>query len=167
MTALRPVEKAERSLSHYTEKPFVFDPTRAYKQERVTFKPHGLWLSVDGDDGWPEWCRSENYAVEALAHRTEFRIVEGANILRLSTPEAVLSLGDRYPTGPEGYLRGWVDWEPIIAQYDGVLADPYMWSLRFELKAIWYSTWDCASGCFWNLNAVTVVDPAASEVSDD
>lgn len=143
------------TLSHYTAEPFVFDPTRTYEQRRLTFKPTGLWLSVDGDDGWPEWCRSENYAVEALEHRTEFRIVEGANILRLSTPEAVLSLADRYPD-----LRGWVDWEPIIAQYDGVLADPYMWSLRWE--ASWYSTWDCASGCFWSLGAVEPVAVAVA-----
>lgn len=139
-------------LAHYTDAPLVFDPERTYEQVRSTFKPCGFWLTIDGDDGWKAWCESESFGLSSLAHRTEFRIREDANIVHLATASDVAQFTAMYPARGIG---GWVDWAQVVDRYDGVLITPYLWALRFDIS--WYSTWDCSSGCFWNLDAIELV----------
>ena len=146
-------------LAHYTAEPLVFDAQRTYAQHHPTFKPHGLWLTIDGEDGWRAWCEYESFHPESLAHRTEFRLRENANILHLESHRDVLHFTAKY-ADKLTRLRGWVDWSRVVDQYDGVLIAPYLWSARMAIETTWYSTWDCASGCFWNLDAIELV-PAA------
>lgn len=35
--------------------------------------------------------------------------------------------------------------------YDGA---PYQWECRLDRDTFWYYSWDCASACIWNLQAV-------------
>lgn len=144
-------------LAHYTDTPLAFDPNRTYEQSRPTFKPTGFWLSVDGDDGWKAWCESELFRLSSLEYRAEFRIREEANVLRLATAADVHEFSERYRDAGFG---GWVDWTPVIEQYDGILITPYLWALRFD--ETWYSTWDCSSGCFWNLDAIELASVAVA-----
>ncbi len=141
-------------LAHYTEAPLVFDAQRTYEQTRPTFKPNGFWLTLDGEDGWKAWCESESFALGSLANRTEFRIRDDANIVRLSTASDVAQFTALYAARG---MTGWVDWAQVIDRYDGVLITPYLWSARMAFETLWYSTWDCASGCFWNLDAIELV----------
>lgn len=143
-------------LAHYSRVALDFDPARTYEQLRPTFKPSGLWLTVDGEDGWKEWCESEQFGLDRLAHRTVFLLRSEANVLRLTTPAEVAEFSTLYA---DPARRGWVGWSPVVARYDGVLITPYLWASRMALESVWYSTWDCASGCFWNLDAV---EPVAS-----
>lgn len=141
-------------LAHYTAEPLVFDPERTYEQNRPTFKPRGFWLTTDGEDGWKAWCESESFALDSLAHCTEFRIREGANVVRLESHADVVQFTAMYAARG---IRGWVDWSLVVDRYDGVLITPYLWSARMAIETIWYSPWDCASGCFWNLDAIELV----------
>lgn len=148
-------------LTHFTAAPFTFDPNRVYQQRRPTFKPEGLWLSVDGEHGWKEWCEGEQWGIDGLSYETPFQIREGANVLRLSTLDEIRALPKRFPL-KETYLDGWVDWKPVIEQYDGILVTPYVWEARYDIATSWYYPWDCASGCFWNLASV---EPLAKAVA--
>jgi hypothetical protein len=46
----------------------------------------------------------------------------------------------------------YIDWEMVCGEYDGIIISPFCWERRLEV--MWYYTWDCASGCVWNLSAV-------------
>lgn len=145
---------ADLSLMHYAAAPVALDRTHTYKQD--DFKPNGLWVSVAGEDDWPEWCRREEFREDTLTHAHEVVILDDSNILVLDTPEAILDMGRRYPSS--GSLSRWaeVDWTKVAATYDGIVIAPYQWSLRLDPRAHWYYTWDCASGCIWNLDVLDI-----------
>lgn len=56
-------------LLHYRSEPLEFEPARTYvHRESWTYgKPDGFWVSVEGQDDWPAWCRSEEIPARQLA----------------------------------------------------------------------------------------------------
>jgi hypothetical protein len=145
-------------LSHYTRKPFTLDRSRTYDQSVFgNGKPHGLWLSVD--DEWAVWCRSEEWNVSGLRHRTFFGLTETANVLTLTTVDEIHDFTDEYRGHPEfaEYERlrdHWVNWPAVAAKHDGILIAPFWYAARFDVHSLWYGGWDVASACIWNLDAV-------------
>jgi hypothetical protein len=149
-------------LRHYGSAPLVFDPSRTYESHRDPyFKPCGLWLSVEGnDDGWKDWCVSEDWNTESLTHSTDFALVPGANVLFLTTAEEVLAFTKRWQQAglaADPWRSRMIDWPAVMKLYDGIVIAPYQWELRMERETFWYYSWDCASACIWNLSAVEPV----------
>lgn len=141
------------TLSHFTAEPFALDREWQYDQQSRYGgygKPRGLWLSDESDHGWKAWCTSEDWGVETLTHETRFTLAPSHNVLIIDTPEALIEFDQRYGDG-DRYMRN-IDWASIIEQYDGIIITPHQWELRLDM--LWYSAWDCASGCIWNLDAV-------------
>jgi hypothetical protein len=153
-------------LEKYADQRITLDRSRTYKQDNYICshsKPHGLWISVKGDDDWPWWCRAEDFAVESLhvCHRVTLR--PDANILWLRSAEDIDAFTERYskpwhfPGKPEAVydLSTGIDWTTVATDYDGLIIAPYIWSRRLSCPASnWYYGWDCASGCIWNLSAI-------------
>jgi hypothetical protein len=153
-------------LSHYSAQPLAFDPERIYPQNSDVFKPIGFWLSDDGDHGWKTWCGEEDWNVGALAYRADFEILPGANILHLSTAEAIRAFtkthGLPYPRWPSGSYIDVIDWTRVRQLYDGIIISPYQWDCRLNYDVHWYYSWDCASACIWNLRAIRSVDAVSN-----
>jgi hypothetical protein len=145
------------TLTHYSARPLTLDRDRAYVQSAGNMKPAGLWLSVDGDDDWPTWCRGEEFRIESLTHLTQFRLVPDARVLWLSMPDEVVEFHGKY-AGELTREFLWIDWPRVAADWDGLVIAPYQWSLRFDPRVPWYYGWDCASGCVWNPAVLTVED---------
>lgn len=145
-------------LEHYTRHPLEFDREKTYDQ-RESFKPVGFWVSVQGEDDWPSWCRSEMWNVESLENRAVVELDPAANVLMLETPFAMLEFHTKYekPSAERYWNKGYIDWSAVAKDYDGIIIAPYQWSLRLSTKLLWYYTWDVASGCIWNLNAIKSV----------
>lgn len=154
-------------LMHYQAEPIAFDHERIYQQDedRSTFtKPVGFWVSVQGEDDWPSWCRAEEWGTDSLVHAHEVRLSAAANIRVVSSVEEIDQFDDEYaiPTERQS-LRGvdrafWgIDWPAVVRRYDGIIIAPYLWERRLGSKCDWYYTWDCASGCIWNLAAIESV----------
>lgn len=142
-------------LSHYTETPFTFDPTREYDQTIMKpFKPSGLWLSDDLNGGWAEWCKNERWGFERLEYRTDFRLRPDANIIHLKGVDDIREFNKTYGNNL-GYGLTNIDWETVVADFDGILLSPY--SRYYDLNYLWHSMWDCSSGCFWNLDILEQV----------
>ena len=60
-------------LLHYSAEPLL--TIRSVAQQRPEhFKPSGLWVSAEGEDDWPTWCRDTDFHVELLACVTEVRL---------------------------------------------------------------------------------------------
>lgn len=120
-------------------------------------KPRGLWVSVDGEHGWEEWCRAENFShMGTFKYRVD--LIPGANILVLTSPEELDTFDAKYgveETYPPlsglnipGYTFRRIDWLKVRRKYDGIIIAPYIWERRLS-HLEWYYTWDCASGCIW------------------
>jgi len=159
-------------LLHYSSKPIA--AVRSTVQRAGDNKPRGLWLSVEGEGDWREWCEAESYGDPSKQLCYVTTLAPRAKVLRLATPAAVLRFAKRYACDPfmgpmaghTMYARLSIDWASVAAKYDGIIIAPYHWTLRHDRRVAWYYSWDCASGCIWNRRAVAalelVVDPSRS-----
>jgi hypothetical protein len=77
-------------LLHYSAEPFA-GPVHSIPAEKqmVTMKPDGLWVSVEGEDDWPSWCRSEEFALNRLKSVSVIRLRPGASVLWVDSPAGI------------------------------------------------------------------------------
>lgn len=159
-------------LLHYSELALPFSRSMDYVQNEIRSfgKPTGFWVSVEGEDDWPTWCRDNEFFTDGLTHVCEVTLAPDANVLMIGTVDALTAFHDRYSvedtrhplprhTFSEEYV--WksrpIDWNAVTADHDGIIIAPYQWSCR--MKYDWYYSWDVASGCIWNLSAIASVSP--------
>lgn len=156
---------------HFADRLIHFDRARRYQQDNNQWmygKPNGFWISATSSDDWPAWCLREDFRLDTLRFAHTVTLSSGAYILRLHTPQNLHYLHDTYATPSEfdvqhGYgRRHWgIDWRQVAARYDGIIITPYQWTCRSDYasgKTSWYYSWDCASGCIWNPDAIQSVD---------
>jgi hypothetical protein len=158
------------ALRHYSHTPIG----RIESKEQITergapehFKPHGLWVSVDGNgDGWPEWCEAESFGL-GWTHVYAIELSEDANILLLDTiagldwfTEEFQVHNSRFPSYRDG-----MNWPEVAERWDGLIIAPYQWERRLHPNTRWYYSWDCASGCIWDSRAIASFSQL--ELSDD
>lgn len=148
-----------RRLIHYSDKPLEQIETRPFNSahHNAAYKPNGLWVSAEGEDDWPAWCRGEKFGLDRLKHAAEIVLKPGAQILRIETARELLRFTENY-----GIKRKWpydtaIDWNAVYAAYQGIVIAPYQWTERLSL--FWYYGWDCASGCIWDAAAVATIRP--------
>lgn len=154
--------KIGRRLIHYSEKPLATVHSVVQDENCAGFmKPCGLWVSAEGDDDWPSWCRSE--VPEWIENKcaTEVIFAAGARVLHISTLKAFDAFEVEYVTPgtfkPE-YHREQIDWKTVAKKYQAIVISPYMYRRRFGSN-LWYYGWDCASGCIWDADAVAELRP--------
>ncbi len=144
-------------LSHFSEKPFRFNPKQTYISVD-SFKPVGLWLSDESDHGWKQWCEGQEWNLKAFKYQTDFTVIDFSNWLALTTKKKVLEFGEEFKHEGRKFSELWgIDWPRVQKQFDGILISPYQWSLRHNRETSWYYGWDCSSACVWNLKTIEVV----------
>lgn len=149
-------------LLHYQAKEITLDD-RVYAQpnQLSTYnKPRGFWVSVEGPDDWRSWCISEGFREDTLGVAHEVTLADGANILFLESEDDLEAFEEEYGGQDHvipqlSYIA--IDWARVSEDYDGIIIAPYQWGSR--LSRMWYYTWDAASGCIWNLDAIASVTP--------
>jgi hypothetical protein len=151
-------------LLHYSAQPFVGPPRSAVGWLGINMKPVGLWLSVEGDRDWPEWCRAEEFGIANLACVSEIVLKPKAKVLRLTTALDIDLLTEE--CGRE-LLPGWgttrtLDWHAIAEKHDGIIIAPYQWSRRLDGRTAWYYGFDVACGCIWRPRAIADIRPVAA-----
>lgn len=155
-------------LRHYAGAPVEMDWSMPYVQRGLGAynKPRGLWVTIPGDDDWPTWCAAENFGADRLTHVHEVVLVADANVLELTTPDALDEFSRDYgvdvPWGP-GYYDLCIDWVRVAREFAGIIIAPYQWGQRMSLN--WYYGWDVASGCIWDLTAIESVTLVSERVS--
>lgn len=159
-------------LVHYSRAPV--GPLRSVpEQEPATLytKPRGLWVSVEGNgDGWRDWCLGERFALESLTHVHDVTLRPDANVLHLSGAADLDGFTRGYGRDA-GYGVG-IDWRAVASRFRGIIIAPYVWSRRLHEDTNWYYSWDVASGCIWDVDAIAAVTlrevvpvPEASEAA--
>lgn len=145
---------------------FSFDPSRAYVQDRLSAKPRGFWLSVDGD--WERWLEGEGLDGDDWGVATVAFDLDVERCLRLSTVAELDRFHDEYvmsnvpcAVGRWDFYR--IDWAPLAALAAGIVIAPYLWERRLDGEASkWYYGWDAACACVWDLSAVSLVGAESS-----
>lgn len=165
------------NLYHYSRDkigPLVAEFYEKYKQhwpEEGSMKPCGLWISVEDDPedhNWYDWCKGEQFRLEALRHRYAVKIAPDAKILHLKTVEEIEEFSLQYAANdPFDFAKAslfnrkseyiyMIAWSRVKAKYDGMIISPYQWGCRMGSSTSWYYPWDCSSGCIWNLDKVSL-----------
>lgn len=135
------------------------------RQGTPYFKPNGLWVSDDHDYSWAEWCTDNAFdGVGLYTYRVE---LDMSAILHLSTVEGLREFTDEYrtlditgdPLLDEHLSNFHLNWDRVAEKYAGILITPYLWGARMRHELFWYYTWDCASGCVWDVSAISSFRP--------
>ena len=163
-------EKAAMRLIHYSAKPLasVYSiPLAEQEKHRMGLhKPRGLWVSVEGDDDWKSWCEGEGWGLAGLACAAEITLAQGGNVLILEGEAALDKFHDEYSVVQFRYGGGLgvktaIEWPKVAAKFDGIIIiAPYVYGRRLDGPVSdWYYGWDCASGCIWNADAISALNP--------
>lgn len=148
-------------LVHYTDKPLGQLEIRP--QESDQFEPHGLWVSDDNcDDNWPSWCRSNDFGRQRLALAYDVTLEPDANILVVISVEDIDAFTREWAVHPIPGMRSnlFIDWTGVRERWDAMIITPYIYERRLsygENDAMWYYTWNCASGCIWHPKAIASI----------
>lgn len=156
-------------LIHYSPIEREFQKNYLYDQNEVEFhaKPNGLWVSIEGEDDWKNWCLREKFCLERLRFSYEIILKDNANILYLKTPEEIYEFSEKYAWRSRPLINGVFDpkedthelnWFEIKSKYQGIVISPYQWECRLALESSWYYGWDCASGCIWDMDCVSHIE---------
>lgn len=147
-------------LIHYSHEKIDSWRPVSYLQKK-DYKPSGIWFSVrEGKDpwGWKEWCVAEEFRLDKLKHSHVITLDSSANLLILNTPDKMWQFTKQYGRAIDwrsDYLI-YCDWSAISKLYQGILIYPYFYQFRLGWSEFaWYYPWDCASGCIWDINAIT------------
>lgn len=140
-------------LIHYSAKPLEGINNPDYQPKRH-FKPAGLWFSTNKHDGWRNWCNSVDFSMDRFNYKTTIKFKNDAKILQITDKRGVDKLFRRYGVAKRDDKWA-IDWKKITTKYDAIYMPKYFNDYR--KKYPWYDTWDCASGCVWNKDAVKIV----------
>jgi hypothetical protein len=160
-----PVAACYPQLTHYSKKPL--GKVRSVRQIReVSMKPLGLWVSDDAEYGgeamgWPHWCEAEQFSVDRMEVRSIVSLAAPGRLLWLGSVEEIDGFHAEFA---EPMFRDYrlIRWDRVAEVWAGIVITPYQWARRFDDKAKWYYSWDCASGCIWDASVIASVEPAPS-----
>lgn len=149
---------------HFTD--HAIEKLRDFVPSNDTFKPHGLWYSVEGNgDGWSDWCKAENFKDTNAQVQHELAVVLDS-ILVLSSPIDILAFTEQYARCvPTSDRRYGIEWAHVAQNHAGIEIAPYQWSLRLSMETPWYYSWDCASGCIWQPTTCVKIVRTRKEVN--
>lgn len=139
-------------LLHYAHQHVAWIEDRRQKSEPY-FKPSGFWVSVEGENDWASWCAGDGWDIGEKIHEVTLR--DGARILFIRDAAGIDGLTDSFGvTCRYSHTVREIDWRAIARKWQGIIIAPYIWERRLHDRVSWYYTWDCASGCIWDANAV-------------
>lgn len=124
-------------------------------------KPIGFWVSdCDEGQGWEDWCRNENFRHDQLSKRLIVDL-DMSKVLHLKSPMDLdnFSLVYQKNFSIGSFTQSLIDWAAVANEFSGILISPYQFQRRLHGSvANWYYSWDCASGCIWNPDAITSIE---------
>jgi len=153
-------------LIHYSYAPL--DHLSFRDQSKSAVKPKGLWVSVENgnDDGWKDWCLSEEFKLRNLNSESEVVLKTEAKILILKSIADIHAFTEMYKTKPP-YIKDcsevyngttYINWSAVAEKHQGIIITPYQYGCRLNDNCFWYYGWDCASGCIWDPMAIKEVN---------
>jgi hypothetical protein len=148
--------------THFSCKPITLNDIRTKWQDAKDMherqaKPGGLWFTVGQgeDDRWKAMRIEKGDKPASFKFRYKIILQENAKLLFVNDVASRDRLTEKYgnQNGPE------IDWPAIANAYHGIIVAPYPsdWSDPHRKK--WFACWDVASGCVWNVAAISKMIP--------
>lgn len=145
-------------LNHFSSEPFeLVDMTY---ENTSQFKPEGLWLCKD--NAWYDYAIHGVRSHEEMKYKTSFE-VDMSNVRLIKNHDELFKFHNSFPSivdsVTELLLPGLLNWKQVAKQYDGVIISPYK-KIGFNTDNYisWHEAWDVASGCFWNLKCLRMIE---------
>lgn len=158
-----------RLLHHTKSADLILDRSRDYSDRARADKPHGFWVSVEGEDDWRAWREGDSWGIPPIEYVYEIVLASSAKILAVTTEQELRGLHRRFRRncGDEvmpfyRHYEKYPSWPRIQERFDGIVIAPYQWRCLLDEATDWYYGWDCASGCIWNLHAIDDVRHVAT-----
>lgn len=130
------------------------------KLQTIHFKPSGLWYSCGIE--WYVYFR-DNLVSEKneITKSVNKLIIDYSKIKMITTLEELLSFHTKYRIRKKmdkDYT--FIDWKKVQKEYSGIQICPCLRNLiPLSKKSLrWYSSWDVASGCIWNPDAILKIE---------
>lgn len=143
----------------YDSKPILIDTLFTVKQSHeADMKPKGLWFTDDTKDNWRNWCVDNRFRLDTLTHKHEVEF-DPTGVLFLNGTFDIFDFGREYGEEPSWAktirtFNRYVNWGKVAEKYKGIVITPYSWHARNEPQTWWYYSWDCASGCIWDVSII-------------
>lgn len=128
----------------------------SFPEEVFGLKPNGLWYGIN--EAWIDWCRSE-MPEWIRQHNHEIK-VDTSKLLVISSIEELNDFIRQYSRKTESSVIDCMQWNKVKETFMGIEVHNYRhikWNLDYDMKNIWFSSWDVSSGCIWDLKAVKSV----------
>lgn len=122
-------------------------------------KPKGFWYSCEHE--WLNWVRIEMPDREE-EHYYDVQL-DYSKILIIDTFDKFKEFDTKYGvTQSSSYGDRYINWKKVSQDYSGIEICPYQYRAKnsMYLEYTWYITWDIASGCIWNKDAIKAIKPA-------
>lgn len=127
------------------------------KEEQISFKespnqkngrkPKGLWYGIGSS--WIDWIRENQPRWEQdYIHIVK---INETNMKVIKYYEQLIEFHNEYHVSDE-YGTNMIDWNRVAQKYSGIEIAPFI--RKYNPNIEWYYTWDVASGCIWNSNAL-------------
>ena len=125
---------------------------------KISDKPNGLWYGCGSS--WIEWCEYEKFNTKNLQHKflldldfTKILILDNDSKIKEFAEEYgdTIKELEKFKFGNKKYKQ-YINWNMVAKNFSGIEICPYSFPLRMQLD--WYYSWDVASGCVWNKNAI-------------
>lgn len=109
-------------------------------------KPNGLWYAIGTE--WIDWVKTE---MPSWEYDHLFKIdINPSKMLMITTENELNNFAKQYAGDEYG-----ISWKDVSQHYSGIEISPYQWKCRLTID--WYYTWDIASGCIWNRDAIASI----------
>lgn len=151
------IESILNELKNHRNEKLAFMPTPViikstkYSQnaESYTFdKPVGFWYAL-GDE-WGQYLKRHDKERYTSYDYIASIDIDYSNILKIDSSQKLEDFHKNYSVkrnfGPA------IDWKKVSEDYKGIEIIPYR--PEFRHIYLWYTMWDLASGCIWDLNAI-------------
>lgn len=112
---------------HYGSSEFDKNRFKPIKNGHLESKPFGgLWASpVDSKWGWSNWCKAEEFRLDALITSFSFVLTDEAKVLHLRSGSDVDKLPKYSPYADGNYPLTYIDFEALAKDYDAIEAHLY------------------------------------------
>lgn len=134
---------------HLSKSPIYKLEKRGYIQKH-SYKPNGFWYGFGNE--WIDFVEIK-FPEEKGEYVYEVYI-NSSNVLQIKDYLGIKKFTQKYrfDTQIEPGAVIFINWTKVALEYDGIEINPSVENARYEFP--WYSSWDVASGCIWNLNNV-------------
>lgn len=131
------------------------------------YKPRGLWYDLNGS--WVDMLMEDaKYAMWALNRLDESNYVykvtvDKSKILVINSVKKAVAFTNKYGVvlPSHGYKYNFlINWKKVAREYDGIEVRDCCEDL--DGTFLWFSYWDCSSGCVWNKSGVKKLKLVAS-----